>query len=132
MIQEAYVSYEVAKLLKEKGFPQEKDYAIAMYDEDGDFHSLCTKDRFYYNFEDFDDKDCIAVTQQSAMAWLRKVHNIIIITYPVITDDDGECGCLWGYTIRKRLESIHENDEVYYNPEEATEAALLYVLKNLI
>ena len=74
-----------------------------------------------------------APTYQMVLKLLRKAHNIIIITYPVITDDDGECGCLWGYTIRKRLDSIHQNDEVYYNPEDATEAAILYIFeKNLI
>ena len=40
MIKEAYCSFEVAKLLKEKGFPQE-------YDK---FHSMV------YNEEDYEDK----------------------------------------------------------------------------
>ena len=47
-----FVNFELAKKLKEKGFPQVKKNTIAMYDEDGEWYSLSTTiDDFYYVFE---------------------------------------------------------------------------------
>ena len=89
-ITEDYVSFETAKLLKEKGFPQEYDI----------YHSMV------YNEEDYEDEyevqrmmletrlikagtlssypvgvpepKCYCCTLQMAMKWLREVHNLYI------------------------------------------------------
>ena len=89
-ITEDYVSFECAKLLKEKGFPQEYDI----------YHSLV------YNEEDYEDEyevqrmvletklvkagtlssypigvpepKCYCPTLQMAMKWLREKHNLFI------------------------------------------------------
>ena len=90
MVTEDYVSFETAKLLKEKGFPQEYDT----------FHSMV------YNEEDYEDEyevqrmaletklvkagtlssypagvpepKCYCPTLQMAMKWLREEYNIVI------------------------------------------------------
>ena len=87
---EDYVSFEIAKLLKEKGFPQDYD----------DYHALV------YNEEDYEDEyevqrmvlktrivkagtlssypigvpkpKCYCCTLQMAMKWLREVHKLHI------------------------------------------------------
>lgn len=81
-----FITYEVAKKLKEKGFTCQ--YPIAMYNELGSFHALYTSadhnqniksvfgDREYYDYDDFDDKDCICPTISQALDWLRTNHGI--------------------------------------------------------
>lgn len=72
-----FVTFEIAKKLKEKGFPQVKKNALAMYNEDGEWYSLSTSlDDFYYAFEDFDDHDCICQTISQALKWLREEHHL--------------------------------------------------------
>ncbi len=74
-----FVSFELAKKLKEKGFPQVKKNTIAMYSEDGEWYSLSTSlDDFYYIFEDFDEHDYVCPTISQVLKWLRKEKNIDI------------------------------------------------------
>lgn len=73
MIKEAYVSFEVAKLLKEKGFNisiDSKNWIYCMYDENGNIH-WGTYDKNWY----------FRITHQMIMQWLREVHNIMISPY---------------------------------------------------
>ena len=91
MIQEDYVSFETAKLLKEKGFEQECDYATSWYAKQY-YKNPCVGEWFegkHYIVEDIDDKYSIsylsekdvfipAPTLQTAMKWLREVHRIYI------------------------------------------------------
>ena len=66
MITEDYVSFEIAKLLKEKGFTAN---IHGMYDHDGKFcESTFTDVEPYYC--------CYAPTLQMAMKWLRDVHKL--------------------------------------------------------
>lgn len=81
-ITEDYISFEVAKLLKEKGFECEKDSVTAMYNEIGTFLPLSTAADEYYDYSDFDEYDFVAPTQSMAMKWLREEYNIIIIVEP--------------------------------------------------
>ena len=68
-----FVNFEIAKKLKEKGYPQVKKNTIAMYNEDGDWYSLSTTlDDFYYVFEDFDEHDYVCPTIPQALKWLRE------------------------------------------------------------
>ena len=122
MIKEAYVSFEIAKLLKEKGF---NEPCRAVYEEEIlRINTLCD----YYNSE-LSSYVC-APTHQMAMKWLRK-KGIYIYIQP--TKYVG--GALYGF--QSIIEDgrnddwkrhIHHED----NYEEAVEAALKYCLENLI
>lgn len=82
---EEFVSFEIAKKLKEKGF--ECDHPFAMYNEKGVFHDLCTSAQYmisasgfecrcYYDYEDFDEHDCVAPTISQVLKWLREEKKI--------------------------------------------------------
>ena len=141
MITEDYVSFEIAKLLKEKGFPQEYDR----------YHSLV------YNEEDYEDEyevqrmvletrtvkagtlssypigvpdpKCYCPTLQMAMKWLRETFEIHCqIDCPIIVSN-------WRYAIR----DLNQDEWVtlrnmgdYETYEQACEAAIKYCLENLI
>ena len=75
-MKEAYVSFEVAKLLKEKGFsiPSDtsyEDFLWQMYDKNGKVHWVV------YNGD-----WCFRITQQMACRWLREEHNIFVTVQP--------------------------------------------------
>lgn len=74
MITEDYVSFETAKLLKEKGF---NEPTIGIYYKDGTFE--------YFSLNKWNSKFIIPIsapTLQMAMRWLREVHNIHIAIVP--------------------------------------------------
>lgn len=127
MITEDYVSYEIAKLLKDKGF---NEYCFAAYStEIGDFITVGP----IKNSEiDADNTHiCTAPTHQMAMKWLRKIHNIILDTAPNI---DGDFNCIGSFCCLVYKEgflitTLSDGDSTY---EEAVEAALKYCLTNLI
>ena len=77
MITEDFVSYEVAKLLKEKGFNEPCECA---YSAEGQYLLSCYKgiaDRRIKNDETLDfSYSSTAPTHEMAMAWLRKMYNI--------------------------------------------------------
>ena len=115
MIEEAYVSFETAELLKERGF---RECSTSYISEDGDiFPTPLVKRKGYYP----------APTQQMAMRWLREVHHLLInivwtgyeglFSWDVDNMENGYCT------------NIDEEDQSY---EEAIEAALKYCLTNLI
>ena len=113
-ITEDYVSFEIAKLLKEKGFSE-----------------LTTKT--YPYFEDKDYKyDISCPTLQMAMKWLREVYNIFIVIEPHSYDYINE-------KISSYVTSLWKGDNYYENItlkdyptyEEAVEATLKYCLEKL-
>lgn len=142
MITEDYVSFEIAKLLKEKGF------------DDFTCHS------YFYKNGDIEEEtryegDFGRPTLQMAMKWLRDVHNIDI-------NIKAECGmlgikvytpCIITYT---RMDKLHAEDNMtrwrmhehffrYQNDtgvipairyfdtyEEAVNAAIKYCLEKLV
>ncbi len=127
MVTEDYVSFEVAKLLKEKGFdnPCKVSYNRFKTLEDT-FISEWGKANQYK-----------APTLQMAMKWLREVHNIFIninvIPYTTVTMEQ----CYYFYKIYRNRRPINfssqiEDIQFYNTPEEAIEAALKYTLENLI
>lgn len=132
MITEDYVSFETAKLLKEKGFdcPCKVWYAEYTSVWGGD----PSGDRKYINIQ-FDDKNrfdeyykflCNAPTLQMVMKWLREVHDLII---NIFYDKDEIRWCAERYR-----ELIGDYVLIgYYNKyEQACEAAIKYCLENLI
>lgn len=138
-ITEDYVSFETAKLLKEKGFQQLQDncgyfttemvYSIDT-DDDGEHHFAHQYPAGVYN----KDKYIAAPTLQMAMKWLREVHNLCVEPYRTAS------GYL--YTISK----IWTGSEIYSDEfngddeasgqwttyEKACEAAIKYCLEHLI
>ncbi len=73
MIEEDYISFETAKLLKEKGFDV---YVKSYYNKAAEFNGDMAL--WNYNISDFRYS---APTLQMAMKWLREVHNLAIATY---------------------------------------------------
>lgn len=74
-----FITFELAKKLKEKGFPQVKDNTLAMYNEVGEWFSLARNlDKYEYSFLDFDNRDCVCPTISQALKWLREEKNIDI------------------------------------------------------
>lgn len=133
MIQEAYVSFETAKLLKEKGFDEN---TLMVYMSYGD---LCKCNRYdsirNSNYNDITKNyfECTAPTHQMAMKWLREEKNIFIVIephdYDYINEKNKSYACsLW--VGDKYYEYIESKD--YPSYEEAVEAALKYCLENLI
>ena len=116
MITEDYVSFDTAKLLKEKGFDEA---CIYVYLHDGSEDIWDT---------DKEDIACQKPTLQMAMKWLRKEHNLFIgLEYVNILGlgfvyqsticrfGDDNMTCLWKHSY-----------------EEALEAAIKYCLEHLI
>ena len=103
-IAEDYCSFELSKLLKEKGFKQEG----------------CHKS---YSME-----GPVAPTHQMAMKWLREVHNThIVIDYHEIDDIRFY---IWVVKTGGSRIYLHQKGEKSY--EEACEAAIKYSLENLV
>lgn len=120
MITEDCVSFEVAKLLKDKGF----DWASRLwYNSNG-----IVSQKYIEPTNNILGKDehFPCVTNQIVMKWLREVHSIFIQVELYKYDDY----CFEVFQNAHRL--IVEKDEVYKSYEEACEAAIKYCLENLI
>ena len=116
MIKEQYVSFEVAKLLKDKGFKEETH---------GNYYLGCKFDGKFeesskVNWNKFFKTPIAAPTQQMAMRWLREVHDIKIMIRPYV---DGT----YSYEILNGFWYV--NFDSY---EDAAEAAIKYCLENLV
>jgi len=119
MITEDYVSFETAKILKEKGFDEE---CIYVYRHDGS-----------EDIWDADEEDiaCQKPTLQMAMKWLREIHDIDIVV--TLHRPDNTKWYLWdAYTDSDVHYSKFINGYAYRKNEEACEAAIKYCLENLI
>lgn len=157
MIQEDYVSFGTAKLLKEKGFTEWcfKCYGVAVlhngadisFDEECDLKNEGRGDEIEYveggrlydygcNNRDKDAKVWAAPTLWVAMKWLREVHHY----YIQVMLDSWALGSHTGYYIviqktdsnfEMMLQDVREI--VFYDtPEEAAEDAIMYIVENLI
>ena len=119
MIKEAYVSFEVAKLLKEKGFNEGCPNTYDIYSRLMSYSN--------YNVK---PSDIWCPTLQMAMKWLREVHNIDIIAPPQYDS------IKWTYSaiifkLSIPCTEIRLNDN-RDKKEEACEAAIKYCLEKLI
>jgi hypothetical protein len=144
-ITEDYVSFETAKLLKEKGFDE---ITVTWYTGKGKF--CVGKNNFNdYHMNHFsnmatakDKNKCSAPTLQRAMKWVKEVHKIYIqaFRYPAKIKKDAESNeyskpWYYQYTTLTEIDDIDRDFNVmdeYDTSEEACEAALKYVLENLI
>ena len=128
MIQEDYVSFETAKLLKEKGFCAP---CFAYYSEYVDNWKTLKIWRGYAKTYDTvrNNGYVLVPTLQTAMKWLREVHHIIFVFKPSYFSGD-EC-TYWTY---ERWCGDNFDGEVlsFKTYEEACETAIKYCLDNLI
>lgn len=121
MVTEDYVSFEVAKLLKERGF-NEATHGFYHNDYNG---MLLVSNSSNHNGS---INSVAAPTLQMAMKWLREVHKIHITVYPY-----GEHSCdNYQFDIYKNREYLLSRDEGYITNEQAIEVAIKYALENLI
>lgn len=91
MITEDYVSFKMAKLLKEKGFDgfcnryyqtdkEDVNGEYAMFMFASDLKSFCTVTNSLLNkYADKNHEIISAPTLQIAMKWLREMHNILLV-----------------------------------------------------
>jgi hypothetical protein len=126
MITEDYVSFEVAKLLKEKGFDETIN---CFYNINGNFidNTAYTKN-LYTNYY-------AAPTLQMAMKWLRETHNISVRPrYDEVEDEKERIYYVWFFDILSMnpYKTLVEPEQGYSSYEEACEAAIKYCLTNLI
>ena len=142
MITEDYVSFETAKLLKEKGFDESCEQ---IYDGEGYLSAnICGNINEESPNEYFHS---LAPTLQMTMKWLREVHKCYITftwefkeydkSYKPIYKD-----ITWSFNIAiPKYNSARKDDGDYFDLdsdreydsyEEACEAAIKYCLENLI
>jgi hypothetical protein len=125
-IQESYCSFEVSKLLKEKGFDVKENDTWAL-DQQGN--------RYQWRINGYpvlmSKEDCWNPTHALAIEWIRINYGLWIIILPTAES-------YFTYKIIK-MEGIIETPPYkdvaaydYRTPQEATEAGLLYTLTNLI
>ena len=128
MITEDYVRFEVAKLLKEKGFDEP---CYRWYDTKGDVGAkfinpdipLDYSSREYY----------LCPSQSVAMKWLRLKHNILLFLLPA--QENGKLVYLVEVWTWNEDEGIYESTYAPMprkEPEQAVEAALKYALEKII
>lgn len=119
-----YVSFETARLLKEKGFnePTERYFTT----ECGDIVLRHWKVGPWRN-ENNDDEEYVAPTQALAMRWLREQHSIFIQSEPECLPDT----VMFMPKVYEDwvIEHVLPTEETY---EEAVEKGLRYALKELL
>lgn len=142
MVTEDYVSFETAKLLKEKGFNAETEHDIWYVVEK--FSTRCDWDSCTYKVGDitreYDEKCCIVMpTLQMAMKWIREQGFYISVDIDVDYDED-ERGTKWYYKptwywvvfrIDERKQ-MSDDGALYATYEQAAEGAIKWYLENLI
>lgn len=144
-IKESYVSYEVGKLLKNKGF----NWVYDEFNPDCDgrysyFQNINTKEikMFSHYYIDTNHNGipwiCIntpAPTHALAIEWLRVNFGIWVEIHHINTHNINKFYLIiWKYG-EEDYHSIYTEDSgyiVFESPQEATEAALKYVLEELI
>ena len=124
MITEDYVSFEVAKLLKEKGFDESCKAFITP-----NVNFALEEDRVFNHL--LSDYEYAAPTHQMAMKWLRKKHHIH--ANPIQQGNYNDYFEYYSWIVAKdgviyRNQSVSEK----LSYEDAVEAAIKYCLTNLI
>ena len=127
MIEESYVSFNTAKLLKEAGFdvPCKSYYEL----EDGE---VVRKDGVSkHDYNGMEDAVCSRPTQALAARWLREKHRIVVdVTFIPPSVDGNE----WQYFIGEMDDMVwkgdfESSDRKYSTYEEAFEAGLQEAIK---
>ena len=150
MITEDYVSFEIAKLLRKKGFNVECTHCFALdtseiqniYDDitpgyellhPRDWNHITEKELCQIGLSEWTHLS--APTLPLAMKWLREVHNCHICVQALITTDGLQGYCPFYTKVgdvfmwQNVLGDDYATTQTY---EEACEAAIKYCLENLI
>lgn len=130
MVQEAYCSHEVAKLLKEKGFHEKVRY---------EYHHRFTTPNFHRHLRDFNGQEyeglntewCSAPTHQMAMAWVRGKGFSIEPYAAAYRYGFVICRVPTGSFVCNESDVFKDGAD-FEEHWEAVEAALKYTLENLI
>lgn len=133
-ITEDYVSFETAKLLKEKGF---NESCYQKYDDEG---YLSFNHVGYINSDKpCDDFYALAPTLQMAMKWLREEHSIIIIVEPhIFNPQEGRTTQFrFSVWVEDNYEDPYFDDpeyqfESFSTYEKTCDVAIKYCLTNLV
>lgn len=124
-----FVPFEVAKKLKEIGYPQKERNTLAMYDEDGEWYSLATTINVEYCFVDFGEHDCVCPTISQVLTWIREVHKIHIATG--VTPHSS-----WSFVVmycdNRGLEEPTITEKNFHFFEDAVIEGIKYVLNKMI
>lgn len=131
MIKERYCSYEVTRLLKEKGFDEEchhiyvgvtLEWTNTIYGDDVISNN---------EISDVDTDVITAPTHQMACDWLGDIHDLYIIAYPYKRGNI-KGWCCYVYKTYNLLGQERYMNETCNSCYEAIEAALKYSLENLV
>lgn len=110
---ETLVSFEVAKLAKEKGFPQDSN---SCYRSDGRLTVYSSEaHKIYKNKGEnnpFKDFECVTVTQSQLLKWLREIHKIFVAVLPFQQIDD-DVQLYWYYSIVDYR--VAYNEDILFN-----------------
>ena len=151
MITEDYVSFETAKLLKEKGFDG-KCYKVWVYYTSStpmlwaapafvegetivDRESVESAERMWntiYGDSENKNHEYLAPTLQMAMKWLREEKDVQI-EIAIVGTDTWESPTKWMYGFRCQTKDVIDRRNADFSSyEQACEAAIKYCLENLI
>ena len=123
-MEDTRITFETAKLAKEKRFHQEPNRRkVPYYNYKGEFNGDVTDFlRKYLRDEDTSDVESVSAPTQSLLAkWLREEHNIHLIAYKNINID----GYDWCFITTDGITNINS----YKTYEEAYEVGLQEALK---
>ena len=123
-MEDTRITFETAKIAKEKRFPQEPNRRkVPYYNYKGEFNGDVTDFlRKYLREEDTSDVESVSAPTQSLLAkWLREEHNIHLIAYKNINID----GYDWCFITTDGITNINS----YKTYEEAYEIGLYQALK---
>lgn len=132
MITEDYVSFETAKLLKEKGFDCAckvwySEYTSQFGGEKYTSIEFDDHNRFEENYKFI----CYAPTLQRAMKWLREVYELYI-EISLSCDREDKNAKIFDTSIFNIYNQRYKKLSNIQGYEEACEAAIKYCLENLI
>ena len=123
---EDYVSFETAKLLKEKGF----DELCRSYWPNN--HSLSFEHTKLFVSYDNDFVYLLRPTLQMAMKWLREEKDVQI-EIAIVGTNTWESPTKWMYGFRCQTKDVIDRRNADFSSyEDACEAAIKYCLENLI
>lgn len=114
------VSFELAKLLKEKGFSQR----LCEYG-----YTLDGEESFDYSLDKINGNAVGAPKITEVVMWLYEKYGIWI---DVSFDSWNTNNFSWSIQKKKDKSFHYDNTDEYQSPTEAYEAAILYTLNNLI
>lgn len=132
-VTEDYCSFELSKLLKEKGFDE---YCLKNYwSTDKELHDWNWKLSYHRNSDgNRNTRDCAAPTLQMTMKWLREKHNLNVEVYRTAC---GFIGCIVAIPSGTDIKFLEDDGDdlpsgQYTTYEKACESAIKYCLTNLI